>query len=134
MDAQTRKLVRQRAGERCEYCRLPERADEWPFHIDHIIAQDHHVDHSISNLAWACTQCNLHKGTNFASIDPQTLQRVDLYNPRVDAWVDHFSIDVNAHIIGHTPSARATIHLLHMNDHPQLDLRRELIDQNDFDV
>lgn len=133
MDARTREQVQQRAGQRCEYCHLPERADEWPFHVDHIIAKDHHVDHSISNLAWACTQCNLHKGTNFASIDPQTIERVDLFNPREDTWNRHFSIDATGRMVGISASGRATVHLLHMNDTLQLALRRELLDQNDFE-
>jgi hypothetical protein len=38
MDAATRRLVRERASQRCEFCRLPDAADEWPFHIDHTFA------------------------------------------------------------------------------------------------
>ena len=39
MSPRTRRLVRVRAGRRCEYCRFHE--DDlplWPFHLDHIIA------------------------------------------------------------------------------------------------
>jgi hypothetical protein len=37
--AAVRELVRQRAGKRCEYCRLPQHVDEAKFHIEHIVAQ-----------------------------------------------------------------------------------------------
>jgi hypothetical protein len=132
MDAGTRELVRQRACERCEYCRLPEHLDELPFHIDHIIARVHGGGDEASNLSWACTQCNLHKGTSFASIDPDSRARVDLFNPRQDAWHDHFELQSDGRIVGMTPAGRATIRLLDMNGLPQLDLRRELIHQGEF--
>lgn len=41
MDGAVRNLVRQRAGNRCEYCRLPQAAVDATFHVDHIIAQQH---------------------------------------------------------------------------------------------
>ncbi len=90
MDAGVRNFVRLRAEGRCEYCRLPEAEDEWPFHVDHIIAKVHQPNDDPNNLAWTCTQCNLHKGTNFASIDPETSARVDLFDPRRQIWYEHF--------------------------------------------
>jgi len=53
IDDATRDLVRRRADGRCEYCRLPEHAGDVPFHIEHIIAQQHKRDDSPSNLALA---------------------------------------------------------------------------------
>ena len=42
MDASTRELVRRRAGDRCEYCRMPQAATPFiPFHLEHIIAKQH---------------------------------------------------------------------------------------------
>ena len=134
MDARTRNLVRQRAGERCEYCRLPDWADEWPFHVDHIVARVHGGTKDLENICWSCTQCNLHKSSNIVSIDPESGQRVDLFNPRFDVWVEHFSVRADAQIVGLTPTGRATARLLDMNGSPQLDLRRELIDQGDYEV
>jgi hypothetical protein len=132
MDARTRQLVRQRAGECCEYCRLPEAADEWPFNLDHIVARVHGGDDAPSNLSWSCTQCNLHKASNFASVDPATGTRVNLFNPREDVWRDHFALGPDGRIVGLTPAGRATVRLLDMNGSPQLDLRRELIQQGDY--
>jgi 5-methylcytosine-specific restriction endonuclease McrA len=132
MDARTRKLVRKRAGERCEYCRLPETADEWPFHIDHIIARVHGGGDEPSNLSWSCTQCNLRKASNFASIDPATGEPVHLFNPREDSWHDHFALQPDGRIVGLTLAGRATVRLLDMNGTPQLDLRYELIQQGEY--
>ena len=42
MDAALRAFVRERAGHRCEYCRLhKEDADFLAFYIDHIVAKQH---------------------------------------------------------------------------------------------
>jgi putative hemolysin len=132
MDAGTRRQVRQRAGERCEYCRLPDSADEWPFHVDHIIARVHGGTNDLSNLSWSCTQCNLHKSSNIASVDAESGHRVDLFHPRSDVWSDHFVIQSDGRIDGLTPTGRATARLLDMNGSPQLELRRELIDLGEF--
>ena len=41
MDAALVRLVWQRAGHRCEYCRMAQEYDEATFEIDHIIARKH---------------------------------------------------------------------------------------------
>src|SRR3989442_4636901 len=41
MDVATNQLVRQRAADRCEYCRLPEEFSGLRFHIEHIVARQH---------------------------------------------------------------------------------------------
>lgn len=132
MDAATRKLVRQRAGDRCEYCRLPAAADEWPFHVEHIISRQHGGNDDPSNLAWACSRCNLHKGPNIASIDSWTTELVALFNPRLEIWDDHFLID-QGRIVGRTAIGRATVRLLSMNYSRRKELRSRLIEQGEFD-
>lgn len=124
--------MRRRAAARCEYCRLPEAADEWPFHVDHIVGRVHGGNDHVGNLAWSCTQCNVHKGSNFASIDPESGARVDLFNPRRDVWGEHFWVDGEGMLVGRTPSGRATVRLLDMNGSPQLALRRELIHLGEY--
>ena len=53
-----REAVPQRAGRRCEYCRLPDSAmDPADFHVEHIIARKHGGSDNEDNLAWACTFC-----------------------------------------------------------------------------
>jgi len=134
MDASTRELVRERAGHRCEYCRFPEASLPYiVFHVDHIIARQHLDD--ISNdpraLAWACSECNFHKGPNLVSIDPQTKQLAALYHPRNDVWNEHFQVAEGV-IVGLTPTGRATARLLNMNAPRLVRLRRELVDQRVF--
>lgn len=73
MDAATRRLVRQRANNRCEYCGLrQEDAPVATFHMEHIIPKQHGGSDDPGNLALACYHCNLHKGPNLASLDPDT--------------------------------------------------------------
>jgi hypothetical protein len=134
MDARTRQAVQLRAGRHCEYCRLPDVADEWPFHVDHVVARVHGGVDEVENLSWSCTQCNLHKGSNFASIDPLTRSRIDLFNPRQDEWHEHFAMQPDGLIVGRTSTGRATARLLDMNGTPQLDLRRSLLEHGEFDV
>ncbi len=134
MDARIRQIVRERAGRCCEYCRFPERPLPYlVFHLDHIIARQH-VDEAPDDpgsLAWACSECNYHKGPNLVSIDPQTKQQAALFNPRHDHWDDHFTID-HGMIVGLTPTGRATARLLNMNAPRLVRLRRELIEQGAF--
>lgn len=131
MDASTRQLVRQRAGLRCEYCRFPERALPYlVFHVDHIIAKQHldEVSDEPESLAWACSECNFHKGPNLVSIDPETKQHADLFSPRRDTWGDHFTIEAGM-VVGLTPTGRATARLLNMNAPRLVRLRGELVEQ-----
>ena len=134
MDAKTRELVRRRAGQSCEYCRLPELSVPYlVFHVDHIIAKQHldEASDDPESLAWACSECNFHKGPNLVSIDPETRQQADLFNPRRDDWNNHFRVG-DGLIVGLTPKGRATARLLNMNASRLVRLRRELIAQGEF--
>jgi hypothetical protein len=133
MDEATRQLVRWRAGERCEYCRLPQSAHEERFSVDHIIARKHGGDDSKQNLALCCLRCNLHKGTDLTSIDPHTKQVVRLFNPRDQQWSDHFRWE-GPQLRGRTSVGRATVALLQMNGLPRLRLRESLIAEGLFPV
>jgi hypothetical protein len=131
MDSETRRFVRERAADRCEYCRLPQRAYDLPFHIEHIVATQHRSDDSPANLALACDRCNLYKGPNLTSFDPSDGTLVPLFNPRTQAWDEHFAL-VGSEITGQTPSGRTTVHLLQMNSERRLLLRKELIAEGVF--
>ena len=101
-----RDQVRARARNHCEYCLLPETflvAHE----PDHVIATQHRDPTTMENLALACFDCNRQKGPNISSVDPDTQEVVQLFNPRRDAWSDHFSLN-GARIVGVTPAGRAT--------------------------
>ena len=118
-----RELIRRRAGERCEYCRMPQSAISFiPFHVDHVIALQHRGRADMDNLAFACERCNGFKGTNLASVDPKTGRTVLLYNPRQDIWERHFMIR-SGRITGLTACGRATVELLQMNADRRVELR-----------
>ena len=94
MSPRIRRLVRDRAGRRCEYCRFHELdLPLWPFHLDHIIAEQHARLDDPANLAWACQRCNLFKGTNLSAIDPDSTQVVRVFHPRAERWEAHFTIE-----------------------------------------
>jgi hypothetical protein len=91
MLAERREFVRNRAGSRCEYCCLRSDIQLLPFHIEHIVAEQHGGNDDNANLAWACDRCNAYKGTNLASVDPETGNVVEIFHPRRDIWSDHFA-------------------------------------------
>ena len=129
MSPELRRQVRGRAAERCEYCRLPDRIElTGPFHVEHIVARQHRGTDDLSNLAWACSRCNRHKGTNLSAVDPDSGKVVFLFNPRVEKWEGHFEIAV-ALILGTSAVGRATVQLLQMNADRRVELRSELIHQ-----
>ena len=131
MKAEARKLVRNRADDRCEYCRLPQKAVDATFHVDHVIARQHIDDeeHDLSCLALACDRCNLHKGTNISSVDPDTRRVVTLFNPRQDEWSEHFRFE-EAIVEGLTATGRATVRLLNMNAKHRIQIRKWLIEES----
>jgi hypothetical protein len=133
MDAQLRDRVRQRAGDRCEYCRFRQQHDRFhTFHIEHIVARQHRGGDDLENLALACHACNLHKGTNLASFDPDTNEIVRLFHPRRERWQDHFVFE-GPRIVGLTGIGRTTAWLLQMNSEERVDLRRLVIALGELD-
>jgi hypothetical protein len=123
--------VRGRARNRCEYCLIPQAAFRRPFHIEHIVAKQHGGPTELDNLALACWQCNLKKGTNLTSIDPETGELTRLFHPRTDKWADHFVFKLlkpgvdRVQTIGLTPIGRATVRLFDMNEELRQALRYE---------
>ena len=58
VEARVARLVRERAGDRCEYCLLPQRCTRFALQIDHVVALKHGGADDASNLALACMLCN----------------------------------------------------------------------------
>lgn len=116
MDRELRNQVRQRARDRCEYCRLRQADEsETPFHVEHIIAKQHGGSDDAANLALACALCNLLKGPNLSSLDPDTGVLTRLFHPRTDSWSQHFRRE-SALIIGVSDIGRTTAWLLQFNN------------------
>ena len=123
MNAAARARVRRRARNRCEYCGLHQDDSPLaPLHVEHIISKVHGGGDDPQNLALACVDCNLHKGTNLTGIDPNTGAVTDLFNPRRDRWEEHFEWH-GVYLVGRTATGRATIRVLQMNSDDQLALR-----------
>lgn len=74
-----------------------------------------------------CIRCNLKKGPNIASMDPETNRVVTLFHPRHHAWRDHFTMSQDGMLHGLTPEGRATVELLDMNETERVHLRAALV-------
>src|SRR4051812_26217640 len=117
-----RQAVIDRAQNRCEYCRLSQSAQEATFHIDHIRPQSAGGPTILDNLALACVTCSLRKAAREHVNDPETGTAVAIFNPRLNKWSDHFSVN-GVQMVGITTIGRGTIEALQMNRQHALDIR-----------
>jgi hypothetical protein len=131
MPQSRRRQIWQRAGGCCEYCRMPPSQDVRPFQVDHVRAKKHGGTNTASNLCLACLPCNSGKGSNIAGIDPVTQSLQPLYNPRDDAWDEHFAWE-GPRLAGRTPVGRATIEVLNINQADRVEHRLLLIALGEF--
>ncbi len=123
MNALMRARVRERAGDRCEYCHLHQAESPLgALHVEHIIPKVHGGTDDLDNLAMACIDCNLHKGPNLTGMDPETNQVAELFHPRRHRWDDHFEWR-GIYLVGKTAIGRTTARVLTMNSEDQLALR-----------
>src|SRR5437899_496309 len=113
--APLRRLARERSHDRCEYCLIPEAVTFAPHWIDHIVAEKHGGKTEANNLANSCIVCNLRKGSDLSSVDPETGQVVVLFHPRRDRWTDHFRL-IGGRIEALTSIGRVTERLLQFNN------------------
>ena len=132
MDTATRRSVRQRAQDRCEYCRLPQAAQPFiSFHVEHIIARKHGGSDELDNLCVACERCNSFKGPNLSGVDPDTGNIERLFDPRQQSWDEHFRL-LGPLIVGITAVGRTTVALLKMNEGQRVHLRADLIAKGEY--
>ena len=122
--APLRRLVIQRAANRCEYCGLAQASQEATFHIDHVVPLDAAGGTTASNLALACVSCSLRKGAKQTATDPSTGKEVRLFNPRKDSWRVHFRWK-GTEVFALSPAGRATLHALKLNRPIMLAIREE---------
>jgi hypothetical protein len=123
--AALRRLVRERAALRCEYCLLAEDDAFLPHEPDHVIAVKHGGVTDASNLALACFNCNRYKGSDIASIDPDDGRLTPLFNPRTGDWAEHFRAEAGR-VVPVTPTGRVTVALLQINLGLRVEVRDEL--------
>ena len=120
-----RREVVERAGDRCEYCRLPQEGQVATFPIDHIAPKSAGGSNELENIALTCPHCNSHKWSAVESIDPETGLVARLFNPRIDAWDEHFQwpSPTTGVLIGKSAIGRCTIQALEINATTMVRLR-----------
>jgi hypothetical protein len=79
-----------------------------------VIALKHGGETADHNLALCCTICNRFKGSDIASLDPESLQLTALFNPRTDRWDEHYRLQ-EGEIIALTAKGRVTVRLLRIS-------------------
>lgn len=131
VSATLRRLVIQRAGNKCEYCRFPQTASLFAFEMEHIIAEKHDGITEAENLALSCPCCNRFKGSDLASIDSETRQLTPFFNPRLQQWSDHFRLE-GGRIIPLTPEGRVTAKILQFNLPERILERDQLISVGEY--
>jgi len=120
-----RNLVIERAGNRCEYCRIPKILSNYEFHIEHIIGIQHGGLSLPDNLAWCCSFCNWKKGPNIATLLDSSNDLVPLFHPRQHNWFAHFDTERGL-ILAKTQVGRATAKLLELNLPERVEIRNIL--------
>jgi hypothetical protein len=119
-----RKLIADRAGHRCEYCKTPDEFASGYFEIEHILPSSRGGKSIEQNLAYACDGCNNIKSDKTASIDLVSGVEVPFFHPRQQNWNDHFAWSTNSlEICGVSPIGRVTVDALQLNRQPLQNLR-----------
>lgn len=121
-----RRLVAARAEGLCEYCLLHESDGYYSFEVEHVLAEKHGGVTSAENLAYACLACNRRKGTDVASVSPNTGALVRLFNPRTDRWTDHFVLK-GSRVEPLTEIGEITVRILGFNENERMEEREILV-------
>ena len=115
----------------CEYCQTQQRLTGMPLVLDHIQPQSLGGSSDLSNLAASCYRCNQFKGAKTEAVDPLTQQVVSLLHPRQQAWAEHFTwADEGVQVSGLTPTGRATVEALRLNNPYIVEARKIWVAEN----
>ena len=130
MNAALRAFIRERAGRRCEYCRLHEDdADFLSFHVDHVVAKQHGGSDDPDILCFACSECNWAKGPNLAGLVDGKLYT--LFNPRRQIRKRHFFWNQTTWV-GKTFAGKVIVQVLKINQPSRVMLRESLLFEGRF--
>jgi 5-methylcytosine-specific restriction endonuclease McrA len=122
---EVRGRVRALAENRCGYCLSPQHLVLGQLEIEHITPRARGGSDEETNLWLACRLCNNSKGVQTEGLDPDTNQRVPLFDPRRQSWVDHFAWNTDGtRVLGLTPCGRATVLALQLNGLIAVTVRR----------
>jgi hypothetical protein len=86
------------------------------FHVNHILPKSKGGLTDQVNLALQCLYCSLHKSNQTTVPDPVGGEVVAMFHPLEQSWAEHFVIQANGVCRGLTPTGRATVEALRMND------------------
>jgi hypothetical protein len=111
-----RKLVFDRDGARCRYCKLAQFGQASIFHINHVVPRSKGGTTHESNLVLQCPHCSLHKSNQTEGTDADTGVLIPLFHPIRQRWEDDFSLIRDGTVRGLTASGRVTSIALRMND------------------
>jgi hypothetical protein len=124
-EAGLRALVEKRAGRRCEYCQAPQAVCGYRYHLEHILPVSQGGPDTPANRALACAARNLAKVDKIRGVDRQSGAAIALFDPRRQAWEEHFHWDEDREtLLGLTPTGRATIQALDLNNDFRKEVRR----------
>jgi hypothetical protein len=123
-----RDRIRRQADDRCGYCLSPQKLVLGQLEIEHLVPRALGGKDDEDNLWLACRMCNGYKGKQIKAIDPQTDQPAAIFNPRKQNWSEHFQwSEDGSMIIGLTPTGRATVEALQLNNPLALVVRLEWV-------
>lgn len=92
--------------------------------MEHILPRSLGGTDNRENLAASCYRCNEFKGAKTHAVDPETSQLVSLFLPRTQTWREHFTwVNGGTHIAGTTPTGRATVMALRLNNETIIEAR-----------
>jgi HNH endonuclease len=124
ISAQLRQQIIAAADYRCEYCKSSSRLTGTPLVMEHIFPRSLGGTDDQENLAASCYRCNEFKGAKTHAIDPDTDQLVELFNPRIQVWTEHFVWENNGTLVtGLTNIGRATVIALRLNNETIVEAR-----------
>ncbi|MGV0024418.1 HNH endonuclease [Phormidesmis priestleyi] len=127
-----RRQVNEEANYRCEYCKTSSRSTGTSLVMEHILPRASLLvpraslggSDNRNNLAASCYRCNEFKGAKTEAIDPETGQLALLFNPRTQIWFNQFAwVNGGTHRIGVTPTSRATVVALRLNNENVVEAR-----------
>ncbi|MFN6104677.1 MAG: HNH endonuclease [Planctomycetaceae bacterium] len=125
-------MVRERAVDQCEYCRLPQSCLEATFPIDHISPRKSGGPTISENLELACVTCSLKKAARTHVDDPETGLTTLRFNPRFQTWDDPFDWTMDWRVQGLSPCGRGTVDALGMNRPAPVSIRSLLAELGRF--
>ena len=118
--------IRRQAKNHCGYCLLPQSLNPGLLEIEHLLAIANGGTDDVENLWLACRLCNGYKGVQLEAIDPESGEKVPLFNPRTQDWKEHFRWNEEK-IAGKTACGRATVQALKLNNDIILPVRKKWI-------